>query len=267
MANTQTMKPGAQNRRGDEWYTPPWLIRELGGKFDTDPCCPRRNHWTAHQCWTIRDNGLVKPWDGVVFCNPPYSNPLPWAERLREHPYGGIMLVPVRQSYWFQQSALASCTAWALLETRIAFCDINGERIGKGYSADVFCLICWGDEAVNRVRRAFLRAIDMLPDEQPPPKNERLWGRLYFEETPDEMLRAVGFPMSDDPWPDLTPEQIEAEIEEGRRIHAEYEALIAKKSKGVTHHIYKAPQTKAAAAKARKGTRPKTATKEQRSTP
>lgn len=264
MANTSTMKAGATNRRGDEWYTPPWLIRELGGKFGTDPCCPRRNHWTANRCWTIKDDGLSKPWDGLVFCNPPYSNPLPWVERLRAHAAGGIMLVPVRQSYWFQQSALASCTAWALLETRIAFCDLEGERIGKGYSADVFCLICWGDEAVHRVRRAFLRTIGMLLGEEPAPKNEQLWGRLYFEETPDEMRRAIGMPMSAEPWPDLTPEQIDAEIKDGGRIHAAHDALIAKKSKGVTHRIYEKPETVAAALAARTG---KTKTSSKRSAP
>lgn len=267
MANTKTMKAGAPNRRGDEWYTPPWLIQELGGKFGTDPCCPQRNHWTAHQCWTLEDNGLDQPWSGLVFCNPPYSSPLPWVERLREHPEGGIMLVPVRQSWWFQQAALASCTAWALLETRIAFCDLHGQKIGKGYSADVFCLICWGDEAVHRVRRAFLRTIDMLPGEKPAPKGQQLWGRLYLEETPDEMRRTIGLPMDTGPWPTLTPEQAAADLAQGRAALAAHEALVEAKKRGVTHRIYKAPETKTAAVKARKHPQPKAAIQAQRSIP
>lgn len=251
MANTKTMKPDAPNRRGDEWYTPPWLIQELGGKFGTDPCCPQRNHWTAETCWTLEDNGLDQPWSGLVFCNPPYSNPLPWVERLREHPEGGIMFVPVRQSWWFQQAAIGSCSAWALLETRIAFCGLDGKPVGKGYSADVFALICWQEEAIDRVRRAFLRTIDMLPGEKPAPKGQQLWGRLYFEETPDAMRQALLMPIPNYPWPDLTPEQKIAEIERMEAAKQAHAAIVAKKSKDVTHRIYKAPETKAAAVKAR----------------
>jgi hypothetical protein len=253
MANTKTMKAGAPNRRGDEWYTPPWLIRELGGKFGTDPCCPRKDHWTAETCWTLEDNGLKQDWHGLVFCNPPYSNPLPWVEKLREHPDGGIMFVPVRQSWWFQQAALGSCSAWALLETRIAFCGLDGKPVGMGYSADVFALICWQEEAVDRVRRAFLRTIDMLPGEKPAPKKEQLWGRLYFEETPDVMRQALLMPMRSHPWPELTPEQKDAEVEEGRVIHAAHAAKVEAKSKRANHAIYDTEEAKAAAAKARAG--------------
>jgi hypothetical protein len=202
------------------WYTPPWVIRELGGRFDTDPCAPRRRHWTAKTCYTIKEDGLKQPWKGLVFCNPPYSNAMPWVEKMMGHQPGGVFLVPVRQSFWYQDLALATATAFVLLDTRLSFVGLDGEPVGKGASADVFSLIVWGGEALIRVQRALLRGIDMLPGEDKPPKGERLTGRLYFEREAGEMRTAIGLPISggDGEWP---PEDDEAEA---ARLTAEGDA-------------------------------------------
>jgi hypothetical protein len=88
------MQNDTPHRRCDEWYTPPWVIRELGGRFDTDPGAPRRRHWTAKNCYTIKEDGLKQPWTGLVFCNPPYSNAMPWVERMMDHQPGGAFSRP-----------------------------------------------------------------------------------------------------------------------------------------------------------------------------
>lgn len=255
-ATVSIMKPNAPNRRGDEWYTPPWIIRELGGKFDTDPCAPRRRHWTAKRCFTLAQNGLSQPWKGTVFCNPPYSNPTPWVERMMDHQGGGVFLVPVRQSFWYQDLALASATAFVLLQTRIAFVDLQAKPIGKGYSADTFCLIVWGGEAMVRVQRALLRGIDMLPGEAQPPRNQRLTGRLYFERQPAEMRSALFMPMSgaDDEQP---PEDDVAEVARMKADDEAWEQLMARKKAGVNHRVYVAPSTIAASNQARANPKPK----------
>jgi hypothetical protein len=62
----------------DEWYTPRELLMKLG-HFDCDPCAAPadvRPYQTAPICWTKDDDGLHKPWNGVVWINPPYSKPL-----------------------------------------------------------------------------------------------------------------------------------------------------------------------------------------------
>ena len=70
----------------DEWLTPPELIKALG-KFDLDPCSPIKRPWnTAKHHYNINDNGLLMPWEGRVFCNPPYGNQaVKWLEKCALH--------------------------------------------------------------------------------------------------------------------------------------------------------------------------------------
>jgi len=52
--------------------------------FDTDPCSNPRSLITADRHLSLEngDDGLVAERGWSVFCNPPYSDPLPWAKRL-----------------------------------------------------------------------------------------------------------------------------------------------------------------------------------------
>jgi hypothetical protein len=57
----------------DEWLTPPYILKALGD-FDLDPCSPINRPWdVAKNHYTYLDNGLMMPWEGRVFCNPPYG--------------------------------------------------------------------------------------------------------------------------------------------------------------------------------------------------
>ena len=106
----------------DEWYTPRWLFDASGITFDTDVCapvdpgfrtCPARRYLTAV------DDGLVTPWEGVVWCNPPYSRVRPWAERFAAH-RNGLALVPGVRSFWVN----------VLLDTSDAICLLGDVRFG-----------------------------------------------------------------------------------------------------------------------------------------
>jgi hypothetical protein len=81
----------------DEWLTPPNIIEALGD-FDLDPCSPINRPWpTAKRHYTVEDNGLIKPWYGRVWLNPPYGLELPkWMRRMSEHRDGGIALIFAR---------------------------------------------------------------------------------------------------------------------------------------------------------------------------
>jgi DNA N-6-adenine-methyltransferase (Dam) len=60
----------------DEWYTPRWLFDAAGVTFTMDVASPLNpDHRTvpALRYLTILDDGLVTPWLGTVWCNPPYS--------------------------------------------------------------------------------------------------------------------------------------------------------------------------------------------------
>lgn len=99
----------------DSWCTPKWLA-ELLGRFELDPCSNERSHiqsdWRCeNRPKTTGDDGLTKGWevdddDGYrqlsVFVNPPYSNPLPWCERLRDHrgPWCALLKLDPSTRWW-----------------------------------------------------------------------------------------------------------------------------------------------------------------------
>lgn len=73
----------------DSWCTPQEVVDCLvrfaeeceTGVIDTDPCSNSRSIVPARTRYTIADDGLSKPWRGLVFVNPPYSDPTPWMLR------------------------------------------------------------------------------------------------------------------------------------------------------------------------------------------
>lgn len=49
---------------------------------------------------TPLEDGLATPWQGLVWCNPPYSGSTPWVEKWAAHEGGGLILVPAAKSRW-----------------------------------------------------------------------------------------------------------------------------------------------------------------------
>ena len=94
----------------DEWSTPPEIVAELEaefGPFDLDPCC-RIETAKAPKFYTKSDNGLVRPWTGHVFVNPPYSQPTLWVRKAKqEYEDNGafiVMLLPAAtDTEWFHK--------------------------------------------------------------------------------------------------------------------------------------------------------------------
>lgn len=79
---------------GDEWYTPRWLFDSLGIRFSIDVCSPidrTHNATPAESFYTIHDDGLTKPWHGMIWCNPPYSDADPWARKCINHGNGLLL--------------------------------------------------------------------------------------------------------------------------------------------------------------------------------
>lgn len=93
----------------DHWSTPPAFVADLEhefGSFHLDPCC-RVETAKAPVFYTEKDDGLVHPWQGRVFLNPPYSKPAPWLKKAYEETTTGladlvVALLPVRtDTRWF----------------------------------------------------------------------------------------------------------------------------------------------------------------------
>lgn len=78
---------------GDDCYTPRWVFDAMGLEFDLDVASPPGGPWhvPAKAYYTAEDDGLTSPWNGLVWCNPPYSKFRPWAERWAAHERGVLM--------------------------------------------------------------------------------------------------------------------------------------------------------------------------------
>lgn len=123
-----------------EWYTPKSIFEALGLVFELDPCSPGRAivPWIpAKRCYSIADrqDGLMLPWDGNVWMNPPYGKNTPaWLERLALHGLGIALLFARTDSKWFHRFVVMA-DAICLVKGRIQF--IN-EKYAAGYAAGKF---------------------------------------------------------------------------------------------------------------------------------
>jgi hypothetical protein len=85
----------------DDHYTPKWIFDVLNVQFDIDVASPPGGipYINAKKYYTQADDGLTADWQGLVWCNPPYSNVGPWIDRLNNHK-NGIALLPYVKSPW-----------------------------------------------------------------------------------------------------------------------------------------------------------------------
>lgn len=139
-----------------EWYTPPEIFAVLGLRFHLDPASPMAGPvpWVpADKFYSPRDNGLIAPWSGRVWLNPPYGPAAPaFIQRMVAHGYG-MLLVPARtETRWFQHAATAA-DAVCFLRERLWFTRADGFR---GRSSHASVLMGFGSECATALNRADL---------------------------------------------------------------------------------------------------------------
>lgn len=140
------------HNKNDTWLTPPELLTALG-PFDLDPCVPPGMPWSTaarHYVHGTHD-GLIEPWEGFVWCNPPYSAPLPWITRMAAHG-NGLLLLPAKspETRW-GQTLLTSADAVLFMRGRLLFHYIDGRKSMGKWSPHL--LAAYGQEAVDRLRQ------------------------------------------------------------------------------------------------------------------
>lgn len=104
--NTAAQRTRNRDGSSPERYTPPWLlqmIREFLGEDYLDPCPARGDA-------PLTVNGLAIPWQGNVYCNPPYGDLSPWVTKaMTEDVREIILLLPAyTDTAWFQPLFLNS---------------------------------------------------------------------------------------------------------------------------------------------------------------
>ena len=91
------------------WETPQDLFDKLNAEFhfDLDVCALPENA-KCERYYTPEDDGLLQPWNGVCWCNPPYGRTIgKWIQKAYETFAGGgtvVMLLPARtDTKWFHE--------------------------------------------------------------------------------------------------------------------------------------------------------------------
>jgi hypothetical protein len=102
---TGTLFPLAESdiaATSDDCYTPRRVFDAMGLRFDLDVAAPVGGPWhvPAARWFTAADDGLEQPWDGLVWCNPPYSTIQEWIPRWADHATGVLMGICASRQSW-----------------------------------------------------------------------------------------------------------------------------------------------------------------------
>lgn len=129
----------------EDWLTPPEILNALG-PFDLDPCSPIGRPWdTAARHYTMEDNGLLKPWAGRVWMNPPYGNETArWMRRLANHGNGIALTFARTETKTFFPWVWEYAVALLWLKGRLCFYTREGNKGGTAGAPSV--LIAYGQQ-------------------------------------------------------------------------------------------------------------------------
>jgi len=124
------------------------------GEFDLDPCgCPLSPYRLAKVTYLPPDqDGLTLPWEGRVFCNPPYGPHVgEWAKRMAEH-RNGILLIFRRTETEVWRGIWKAGDAFLFPYGRINFLRADGERANSGTAPSA--LIAYGQNNVEALQNS-----------------------------------------------------------------------------------------------------------------
>ena len=142
--------------KNDEWLTPPEILAALG-KFDLDPCSPIVRPWnTAMRHYTVEDDGLLKPWNGRVWLNPPFGKEaVKWLRRMAQHG-NGISLIPARtETAMFYETVWGVASGVLFIKGRPHFHYVCGRRAPFNSGAPI-CLVAYGENNLDSLRKCGL---------------------------------------------------------------------------------------------------------------
>ena len=130
-------KPGS-----DEWYSPPGLFDSMGVRFDLDPCGVPNTPAAAH-CASMyvhpHQDGLLLPWGGSVWINPPYSEMRLWVEKWLVEKTPGVMVCYARTDTGWAQRLLANVDRVLFLRRRVRFLPGAGQQVSSPGAPSMLC--------------------------------------------------------------------------------------------------------------------------------
>lgn len=140
-----------------EWYTPAWVFERIGLRYDMDVASPEEGPlpWIpADDFITPTRDGLATPWQGRVWCNPPYGpETIKWMRKMAEHGHGIALVFARTDTKWFHEH-IATADAICFLNGRIRFCDRDGKEGGSPGCGSM--LVAWGEDCVKALEASGL---------------------------------------------------------------------------------------------------------------
>jgi phage N-6-adenine-methyltransferase len=127
--------------KSHEWTTPQRFFDALDAEFGftLDAAASAENAKCAtYYCGEWGRDGLTQPWDGVVWCNPPYGREIGrWVEKgYREAQRGAtvVMLIPARTETAYWHDYVMRADEIRLVRGRLRFGG-GGKRSAKSHNA------------------------------------------------------------------------------------------------------------------------------------
>ena len=142
----------------DEWLTPPYILKQLG-EFDLDPCSPIDRPWdTAKKHYNVNDNGLLLPWEGRVWCNPPYDTKINGAflEKCALHGNAIVLIFARTETGNFFNYIWNNADAIFFIQGRLKFYDVKGVE-AKNSAGAPSVLVAYGENNVEMLKNCNLK--------------------------------------------------------------------------------------------------------------
>ncbi len=140
----------SNTKNNDEWLTPPYITKSLG-KFDLDPCSPIDRPWdTAAKHFNVNDDGLLEPWTGRIWCNPPYGKEtFTWLKKLAQHGSGTALIFARTETIGFHREIWEKAHAIFFFMGRLKFHFVTGEQGGTANAPS--CLVSYSEHDTKQI--------------------------------------------------------------------------------------------------------------------
>ncbi len=119
------------NNSYEYWATPQWLFDDLNKQFNfTIDVCASKDNAKCKKYYSKKQNGLKQKWEGVCWCNPPYSRGVigQWMKKAYESSLEGATVVclvtSATDTRWWHDYAMKG-EIW-FIKGRVKFV-MNGE--------------------------------------------------------------------------------------------------------------------------------------------
>jgi len=143
----------------DLWQTPKEIFNKLDLEFDfTCDVAASSDNKLCDLFYGEMENSLNQQWFYSNWCNPPYSNIMPWVNKaIEQHNLGRttVMLVPADTSVKWFKKAYESCNEVRFISGRIAFINSDTQKpVGGNNKGSV--LFVWRGHAPKESRTVTL---------------------------------------------------------------------------------------------------------------